>query len=223
MYSINLTKITLDEFERTMTTSYLLPSERMILNDISLNIRKFKDRGYKNIKELQNLLKNKKNYDSISADFEVDKEYLKILNRMVNSFNVKSAGIEKLDIFTDSELKSLYSEGIKTNEILYETLKDDNKIKLISIKTGIPAEKLEYALHIADLVRINGVGVGYAKSLYDVGIKSVNDYNKAPSQTILDRISSHNREIVHSKATLGISDIDYCRRFTEKLDCDILK
>jgi len=69
-------------------------------------------------------------------------------------------------------------------------------------------------------LRINGVGVEYAKALHAVGIKSVDDYNRMPSETILNSIREYNKEKIHSKATLGISDIDYCRRFCEKLDCD---
>lgn len=40
------------------------------------------------------------------------------------------------------------------------------------------------------------------------------------SETILNSTREYNKEKIHSKATLGISDIDYCRRFCEKLDCD---
>lgn len=47
------------------------------------------------------------------------------------------------------------------------------------------------------------------------------DYNKTPSETILKSFRELNSKWKFTKATLGISDIDYCRRFCEKLDCDI--
>jgi len=220
MYSINLVKISIDEFERAMLTSQLLPSERSILNNLPLNLQKLKNNGLTNLLDLQNLLKKKKDYDSIAKDLCIDKEYLKILNRMVNSYVVKTVKLEKLEIFTCEELILLGSENIKNTECFYETFKNSEQINDVSNRLCIPVDKLKYALHIIDLLRINGVGVGYAKALYAVGIKSVYDYNKTPSETILNSIREYNKENIHSKATLGISDIDYCRRFCEKLDCD---
>ena len=220
MYSINLVKITIDEFERAMLTSQLLPSERGILNNLSLNLQKIKNNGLTNLLELQNLLKKKKDYDSIAKDLGIDKDYLKILNRMVNSYVVKTEKLEKLEIFTCEELTLLGSENIKNTECFYETFKNIEQINDVSNRLCIPGDKLKYALHIIDLLRINGVGVEYAKALYAVEIKSVDDYNRMPSETILNSIREYNKEKIHSKATLGIADIDYCRRFCEKLDCN---
>jgi hypothetical protein len=65
------------------------------------------------------------------------------------------------------------------------------------------------------------VGVEYSKILYEMGIQSVLHYNKTPSETILASFNELNKKKEYSKATLGISDIDYCRRFCKKLDCNI--
>jgi len=222
MYSINLAKITLDEFERILFTAQLLPSQKGILNNLSLNMQKLEIKGFGNLRELQNLLKKKNEYDLISKDIGVNIEFLILLNRMVNSFVVKVVALEKLEVFTGEELMLLSNENIKNTEHFYEVLRISGQIENLSINLHIPINKLEYALHIIDLLRINGVGVEYAKTLYHIGIKSVDDYNKTPSETILKSVqefNKHNKN--HNKATLGISDIDYCRRFGQKLDCDL--
>lgn len=221
MYSINLIKISLDEFGEILIKAQLLPSQRTILNNLTDNMQKLKNKGLKNLQELRTFLKKKECYPSIAEDIGIDKEYLVILNRMVNSFIVKASPLAELGIFTNEELKKLFTIEIKNTEQYYETLMTAEQRESISKKIHIPISKMEYALHIIDLFRINGVGVEYAKILYDMGIKSVTDYNKTPSETILKSFRELNSTQKYTKATLGISDIDYCRRFCEKLDCDI--
>ncbi len=221
MYSINLAKITIDEFEKTLLTMHILPSQRIILKELSINMQKLKNKGFSNLHELQILLKKKKDYDYISEDINIDKEFLTILNRMINSYVVKVSPLHKLNIFTCDELMELTKETITNTKKFYETFKDAEQRLFLSKTLCISIDKLEYALHIVDLLRINGVGVEYAKALYDIGIKSIDDYNNTPSKVILNNINEYNKNYMHSKATLGISDIDYCRRFCEKLDCDI--
>jgi len=221
MYSINLVKTTIDEFEKTLLTMHILPSQRVILKELSTNMQKLKNKGFSNLQELQNLLKNKKNYDSIANDIDINKEFLIILNRMINSYVVKVLPLQKLNIFTCEELMVLTKEKITNTENFYETFKCIEQRLFLSNRLSIPTDKLEYALHIVDLLRINGVGVEYAKALYYIGIQTIDDYNKTPSEVILNDINKYNKNYIHSKATLGISDIDYCRRFCEKLDCDI--
>lgn len=221
MYSINLAKITIDEFEKTLLTMHILPSQRIILKELSVNMQKFKNRGFSNLQDLQNLLKKKKDYDFIAKEINIDKEFLIILNRMINSYVVKISPLQKLNIFTCEELMELTKEMFTNTKNFYETFKDIEQRLFLSNRLGIPIDKLEYALHIVDLLRINGVGVEYAKALYYIGIKTIDDYNKTPSEVILKNISEYNKNYIHSKSTLGISDIDYCRRFCEKLDCDI--
>jgi hypothetical protein len=221
MYSINLAEISLDRFAEILVKAQLLPTQKVILNNLSKNMQKLKDRGLPNLQELHNFLKKNENYPSVAQETGIDPEYLVILNRMVNSFIVKSIPLAKLEIFTNEELNALASLELKSTQQYYETLLIAKHRKDVSTQTHIPVEKVEYALRIIDLLRINGVGVEYAKILYEIGIKSVADYNHTPSETILMSVKQLNAKKMVTKATLGISDIDYCRRFCEQLDCEI--
>lgn len=221
MYSINLNKITLDEFKNILLTAYLLPSQKLILNNLEQNIERLKNKGLSNLQDLHNLLKKKKNYSTIAENMKIDEDYLVILNRMVNSFIVKELPLAKIKIFSDQELTLLADKGITNTRHYYEAYMNAKYTTKAATIKNIPPEKMKYALHIIDLLRINGVGVDYAKILYEIGIKSVSDYNKTSSEIILQSFQELNKKKKLSKATLGITDIDYCRRFSEKLDCDL--
>lgn len=221
MYSINLEKISLDEFKKILTTVQLLPSQKRILNNIEENFKRLEEKGFTNLNQIHHYLKNKKDYPTIEQDTGIDEVYLKILNRMVNSYIVKILPLTKLDVFSDAELSFLSKKRITNTQHYYEyflkaILEDD-----FSENIGLESDKAEYAFRIIDLLRINGVGVDYAKILHKMGIKSVSDYKKTPSTEILKRYKALNDTNNYSKATLGVSDIEYCRRFCNQLDSDI--
>ncbi|WP_105619570.1 DUF4332 domain-containing protein [Vallitalea okinawensis] len=221
MYSIPLDQITIREFEEIMNTVHLLPSQKGILHHMNSNLLKLENKGLSNLLDIQDLLKNKKNYLSVAEAYGIDQEYLIILNQMVNSYKVKTMPLTKLSIFTEGELTKLATKKIKNTKHYYEAfISEKNRVEL-SESIQIPFESIEYGLRIVDLLRINGVGVDYAKSLYKIGVRSVHDYNVTSSQSILVSINELNKIEGTTKATLGIDCIDYCRRFTEKLDCDI--
>lgn len=221
MHSTDLTIFSLEEFEKTMLAAQLLPSQEPILEGISHNMQRLKAKGLDNLQQVHDLLRKKENYPAVSKDTGIPEDYLVILNRMVNSYIVKVLPVSKLAVFSKDELKLLEKEGIKNTKQYYEAFLSPEMRKSLSVRISIPLPRLEYTLHITDLLRINGVGVDYAKILYEIGIKSIEDYNRTPSQKILIAFNSLNKERTLTKATLGISDIDYCRRFCEKLDNDI--
>jgi len=215
MYSTDLTKIKLYDFLETLKTVQLLPSHRILLTDIDLNFKKLKDFGINNLAEIQKLLKNKNEHSTISKKLDIKTEYLIILNRMVNSYVVKSISLDKIGIFNVEELTILKNRKLISTQNYYEHFVKKQSINEIS------KDKLIYALQIIDLLRINGVGIEYAKILYEIGIKSVADYKNTNSQTILQKFKEFNDIKKLTKSNLGINDIDYCRRFCEKLDCEI--
>jgi hypothetical protein len=221
MYSTDLSKISLTEWEQILLCAQLLPSQRSILDNLTPNMQRLRDAGIKDVEELRLFLKKKGNYPAIAQDTGISEDYLIILNRMVNSYIVKRKPLPSLGLFDEEELNTLKVQGIKNTEQYYNALIPKTNIENVASQTRIPPDKLDYALHIVDLLRINGVGVEYAKMLYTIGVRSVANYNNTPSEAILTGINELNKERTYSKATLGISDVDYCRRFCEKLDCEI--
>jgi len=221
MYSTDLSRISIDEWEQILNNARLLPSQRSILDNLSQNMQILRDLGIEDLDALQKFLKKKANYPAIARDTGIGEDYLVILNRMVNSYIVKKKSLSDIGIFTDKQLCALEEIQIKNTGQYYDALILAQNIEKLASRTLIPSDTLDYALHIVDLLRINGVGVEYAKMLYTIGVRSVADYNNTPSEAILRGINELNKGGRYSNATLGVSDVDYCRRFTEKLDCEI--
>ena len=221
MYSTNLEQISLDEFQEILLSIELLPSRKILLDNISTFIEKLKQRGIGHLAALQKLLNNKKRYPELASDLMVSVEYLTVLNREINSYVSKPVPLSKLGMFSDVELERLEGAGLKSTRDLYERGLTRADRSTLSEKLSIPQEKILTALELSDLLRITGVGPVYARILKEMGIKNVGLLLEIDSQEAVEAYTRINAEKNYSKVNLGIKDIEYVKRFCRKLDSDI--
>ena len=167
------------------------------------------------------MLKNKKGYPQLAEELGVSTDYLTVLNREINSYVSKPVPLSKLDVFSDSELKQLEKAALKSTRDLYEHGLTLSERKALSEQLSISHEKIVAALELSDLLRINGVGPVYAKILKEMGINNASAFLEIDSQDAVEQYKKINEEKHYSKVNLGIKDIEYVKRFCEKLDADI--
>jgi predicted flap endonuclease-1-like 5' DNA nuclease len=221
MYSIDLQQISLDEFEEMISTIDLLPGRRILLQDLSAIIDRLKQKGILHLGALQSLLRNKKNYPELAVELFVSPEYLVVLNREINGYISRPIPLSKLDTFSDVELERLEGVGMKSTKDLYEKCFGKTTRQEIAQRLDLPEKSLEDALELADLLRINGVGPVYAKILREIGIRDSAFYSRTESREILERYQKINQERGYTRVNLGLRDIDYCKRFSQKLESEI--
>lgn len=221
MYSTNLEKISLDEFQTILNTVELLPSRKILLNGLSDLVANLKQKDVTNLAALQKLLKKKKRYPELVDELMISQEYLTVLNREINSYVSKPVPLSKLDVFTDSELEALENTGLRTTKDLYERGLTPEDRKELSEGLSIPLERIVAALELSDLLRVTGVGPVYAKILKEMGINNALEFLEIDSQHAVERYKRINEEKNYSKVNLSIKDVEYVKRFCEKLDADI--
>ena len=222
MYSTDLERISLDEFQEILLSIELLPSRKILLDGLSTLIEKLKQRGIDHLETLQKMLKNKKGYLELAGELAVSVEYLTVLNREINSYVTKPVPLSKLDVFSDTELKQLEGARLKSTKDLYERGLMPADRSTLSERSSIPQEKIVAALELSDLLRITGVGPVYAKILKEMGINNAKAFLEIDSQDAVERYKRINAEKHYSKVNLGIKDIEYVKRFCQKLDSDII-
>jgi hypothetical protein len=221
MYSTDFERISLDEFQEILWSVDLLPSRKILLDGLSTLIEKLKKRDIDHLGELQKLLKNKKRYPGLAGELTVSVEYLTVLNREINSYVTRPVPLTKLDAFTDAELERLEVAGLKSTRDLYERGLTPFDREALSEQLSIPQDKIVAALELSDLLRINGVGPVYAKILKEMGIKNAALFLEIDPQETVEAYRRINAEKHYSKVNLGIKDVEYVKRFCQKLDFDI--
>ena len=221
MFSIDLQKITVDEFSQILKSIDLLPGRRILLDNLDQLIFQLKKNGINNLLELQSLLKNKSKYSPIAQKFLTNEAYLTVLNREINSYQSKPVDIKKIDLFTEHEINALAEKKIKTTKDIYNRLQKKSERNKISIMTNIPEDKLVKALEISDLLRITGIGLVFANILREIGINNTSVFMSSTVKAILEQYRRINLKKGLTRANLGTKDIEYCKRFGSKLDQDI--
>jgi hypothetical protein len=221
MYITNLAQISLEDFQEIISTIELLPSRKILLNNLSGFIENLKQKGINDLAALQKLLRNKKGYPELAGELAVSMEYLTVLNREINSYVSKPISLSKLDVFSETELKKLEDDGVKSTKDLYERGLTLSERKALAEQLSIPQERIVAALELSDLLRINGVGPVYAKILKEMGINNAAAFLEIDSQDAVEQYKRVNEEKQYSKVNLSIKDIEYVKRFCKKLDTDI--
>jgi hypothetical protein len=221
MYSIELSKISLDEFKEIMLSIELLPGRRIMPDNLAEVIERLKQKGITHLDALRKLLQNKKQYPELTETLLVSVDYLVILNREINGYISKPLQLSALDVFSAAELEKLEKAGIKSTRDFYEQSLSKTARQELSARLSLPAQQIILALELADLLRINGVGPTYARILHTIGVKSVSDYLRYKTDEILEKYKKANNEKQFTRVNLGEKDIEYCKRFCRKLDIEI--
>lgn len=216
-YSIDLASISLDEFCETLLTVDLLPSRQVLADHIVAIVPKLAGRGVDDLAGLKKLLVSKNRYPELADELGVDTNYLTLLNREVNSYVSKPVPLPKLEFLSDVELGRLQSVGIKSTKNLYErcALRSDRAV--VASETDIAPDRLERALGLANLIRINGVGPAFAEYLLDAQVTGPADFIDRDLQAMVDDYAAK----ISDGPKLRIEDLEFVQRYCRSLPEEI--
>ena len=104
---------------------------------------------------------------------------------------MKLTDIEGLD---DIYAQKLTEAGIKTLQDLLEIGRSPAKRKKLADDTGIRTELILRWVHIADLVRVEGIGVEYANLLEKAGVDTARDLSRRNVENLAVAIERTNAQ-----------------------------
>ncbi len=219
-YSLDLRTITLERFEEILTTFELLPSRRVLADHIGSVVARLVADDVVDLEGLRRLLSDKKRYPELSDRLEVDEGYLVILNREVNAYKTKPVALRRLEVFTEAELDALARARITSTKHLYDRCWAREARAALAAELGVDLGRMDVALRMSNVVRINGAGPKFARFFLDIGLSRPEDFRDVDPSEIADR---YNASIAGDPAQpkLRHEDIDYCKRFSEGLFSDI--
>ena len=111
------------------------------------------------------------------------------------------------------DIQALETIGIRNTKQLFNRGQNRKEKKQLSIETGIPIENLDEFFALSDLARLYGVGPVFARIIYDVGIKSVNDFVKYEAHEFITIYENKTGK----KADFGVNDISFSLEIAKEL------
>ena len=201
-YNLNLEHITLMEYKTLLKKQNLLPSRRILLQDIENNFEILERKGLGTIEQLRKRLSSPTKISAFASENSIPEDYLVILKREIGSLVQKPIALSSFPGVEPSLVEKLNDSGLKTSKDYFEskpTTKDD-------------------LFCLCDLVRINGVGAIAAKAFYEAGYRSVSEVASADAAVMLEKVTKVNEAQKYYEAKLGLKDMQFCIDFAAMLE-----
>lgn len=213
-YHIDLTRYSLKKFKHSLQTRALIPSRVSLKDDLDARFGILADRGITNLKELIDALKTKPKIEQFSQETGLTVEYLTLLRREANSYLPNPTRLDKFPGVEAQDLEKLAALGIVNTRQLLKEAKTKEQRERLSQTTQIPINRLGEIVSLSDLSRVYGVGPVFARLIYDVGIRSIEEF---VSHTAEEFIRIYEQQ-THKKADFGVGEIQFSLALAKELD-----
>jgi hypothetical protein len=213
-YHINIKKYSLQKFKKNLESRDMIPSRVSLKNDLDERFKILETNSITNLKELIDRLKTKPEIKQFSIDTGLTIEYLTLIKREAKSYLPNPVRLDKFSGIPSKYVIRLEAEGLKNTRQLFNKAKDKNGRERISQRIEIPIEILNELVGLSDLTRAYGVGPVFARIIYDVGIKSINEFIKRSAEDFIKLYDEKEQK----KANFGINEIQFSLELAKELD-----
>ena len=119
-YTLNLSDISLMDYQGLLRQQNLLPGRRMLLEELDARFAAFADLGLTTVAQLKASLATPQKMASLVQKTGIPEEYLVILRRELGSLTQKPVSLVEFRDCDPSRIDSLAAIGIRTSQTLWE-------------------------------------------------------------------------------------------------------
>ena len=221
-YYLNVQDISLDQYKQTLKEAELIPSRRILKQQIDSSISRLQAQGISNLAELLNMTKNAEKISDLARNTGLSVDYLVLLRREVSSLLPKPRNLRDFPGVGAAIVEKLAKRGIKNSKQLFESaLNREQRAQLVK-ETGIDADTLTELVKLSDLSRVYGVGPVFARLLYNAGVDSVEAIAKADSSHLFAKLSKAYVAAGNSRVDFKERDIAFCIQMAARLPRSIV-
>jgi hypothetical protein len=213
-YHIDLEKYSLQKFKDNLKSRDMIPSRVSLKDELDERFKILEISGITNLKELIDKLKTKPKIELFSQETGLSIEYLTLLKREAKSYHPNPIRIDKFPGIPTQYANRLDVEGIRNSRQLFEKANDKNERERLSQEIDIPIEIMNELVCLSDLARAYGVGPVFARMIYDVGIKTIQEFVDHTAEDFL-RIYEEKEQ---KKADFGVNEIRFSLALAKELD-----
>lgn len=209
-YYIDLEKYPLTKFKQKLKESKLVPSRKMLKEQIDRRFKILEQNGIENLQDLANSLKTPKKTKEFAGKSGLSQDYLLILRREVNSYLPKPVNLEKFPGVEKDTLDKLNSRGIKNTAHLFKIIKTPDDRAKLTAETKINPEKIVELTKLADLSRVKWIGPVFARIFLDSKTDTVEKLSKADAEDLYKKLVEINSAKSYTKAKFIENDVRLC-------------
>jgi len=200
-------KISIDDLLNSIIDTDLVPSRKILMENIQTNFNKLKNNGIITLADLRKALKNQKNIESLSKKISIDNDYLVLLRREIESYFPKAFALTAFDWLDNNQILNLESIGFKNSALLYDGLESQERIESLIEKHGFQIDFINEIFNLVNLTRIQWVNPTFASMLLNVGFISPKTVARADAEELYNKLDSLNKKEKYFNGKIGLKDI----------------
>jgi hypothetical protein len=204
---MNAEKVSLDNLQKRIKETDLVPSRCTLMEDIDEKFLKLKANGFVTLADLRMDLKNSKKIPALSKRTGIDPAYLIILRREIESYFPKAYAISDFDWFLKTDLDTMERNGLKNTLLLQEALDTPGKREEMVTTLGLDADFIVSISVLVDLTRIQWISPVAARMLVSAGYNDVKSVSSANPEKLCSELDRVNKENKYFKGTIGLRDV----------------
>lgn len=206
-YHIDLKSISLDQYREMLKTKTLIPSWKILTENLDQRIEALKEIGFTNIDDLLKTLKNKKKLAEIVDPPTLSEEFLTVLKREINSKLSKPNRFIDFT-FLDTKLTARLTEkGIKNTKNLFDKIVTPVDRENTANELNISETDILLLTKVTDLSRIQWVNHTFAYVLCESGYDTTEKVKNADPEVLYNSIKQLNKEKNLYKGNIGLNDM----------------
>ena len=208
MYGFNLKRIAMDEFRGIIEEGYLIPSMRLLKEDIHKRFDIIEAQGLENVFDLSLALKNQKMADQLAEVTGIDSEYMTALRRLVSSYKPKARKLEEFPDINEELYSRMVTLGIKTSKSLFLYFKDGDPDR-IAQDLSIAKKDIDVLKSLMEVTQLRYVSPLFATAMVRSGYDSIALVAAGEKEAFLQALKSTNASQQIYKGNIGDTDIQF--------------
>lgn len=206
-YHIDAENISLDDLQRRIEGTDLVPSRVSLLDGLEMKLQALGQQGVTTLAGLRYELKNAKRREALSDVTGIDVQYLVLLRREIESYFPKPFALKAFGWLPKEEIAKLEENEMRDTAALHEAAGSaKNRLELAN-STGVDAAVLEALVRLADLTRVQWVSPTAARMLVEAGYDSASKVAAADSEGLYQALVRVNEGDRFFKGKIGLRDI----------------
>ncbi|NLE02657.1 MAG: DUF4332 domain-containing protein [Fibrobacter sp.] len=209
-YYVDLNNLSLSDYLIELEQTELLPSRRILKEDLQKRFSILAKHGIKNLQEILYTLKTSAKVQSFSKQTGIPEIYLTILKREIASMQPKPVNLSDFQGIDNLYIQALAQIQINHTRQLFNLIKIESDRKRLSKQAGIPYTILLELTKLTDVSRIRWVGAKFARLLVDSPCDTVEKVSIADYKELYTRLKEINDEKKYFRGMFGMNDMKLC-------------
>lgn len=207
-YGFDLSKVTLERFEKLIQEGYLIPSMRTLREGIEERFSIIKSQGITRVSELGNRIANQKKADDFAEVTGIDVVYMTSLRRLVSSYKAKPRKLAEFPDIGTAMLKSMADSGLKTSKTLFEYM-EKTEMSDVQKRLGLSEAELQHIRALMEVTQLRYVSPLFATAMIRSGYNSIAKVAGSERVQFMEALIQINKTQNIYKGNIGDTDVQF--------------